>query len=255
SMANAINYTKAGVTASVATDSKTGLSYLNITSDKTGTGSSFTITDKAGNASAVSGANNSTVSAQDAIYSIDGKENTSQTNEAVLDNGKVKIGFTKADGKDINVSVDTDVNSIKDDITKFVNDYNKLISLTHSYSGTFSGASQLEKEFGSALNSKKVSLENAGIHINKDNTLSVDNTKLEKSLKSNTTYVRSIFTGSSGLADKVTSKSNAVIAAPLKYTNLDDMQNNQNSFINYLNSTNKVSPTNPYSGLLVNMLL
>ncbi|MDP4094710.1 MAG: flagellar cap protein FliD N-terminal domain-containing protein, partial [Bacillota bacterium] len=46
SMANAINYTKAGVTASVATDSKTGLSYLNITSDKTGTGSAFTITDK-----------------------------------------------------------------------------------------------------------------------------------------------------------------------------------------------------------------
>lgn len=89
-MASAINFAKTGVTASVSTDTKTGTSFLKMTSDKTGTENIFSISDVNGNAATASGASSITTQAQNAEYTLDGKQYTSQSNTISTDNGKVQ---------------------------------------------------------------------------------------------------------------------------------------------------------------------
>lgn len=251
-MANSINFARAGVTASVVSDSKSGTSYLKLTSDKTGASNSFSIKELNSNAVALSGADTKSVDAQDAQYTLDGKQYSSETNTINLDNGKASLTLKKAEGKDINIKIEEDTDAVVNDIKNFATDYNKVMELAHTFSGTFNGASKLEREFGSALNNKKASLANSGIYITPDSTIKIDEEKLRDALKEDTSKVKNLFTAADGISSKVTQKANEVIASPLRYTYNTDFLNN---YINQKGQDLHPNLPSTYSGMLFNMVL
>lgn len=230
-MAAAINYAKAGVSASVITDDKTGKSALQLTADKTGTVNSFTITDKTGNAAAASGIQGAVIAAQDARYTVDGREMVSSSNTVSLDSNAVQLTLNKAESKDIRVAVGADTKGVREDVQKFADAYNKMLSFASSQSERFAGADQVKKELTGLVSARRQSLETIGIQVKTDGTLAVDAKKLEDSFSQNPARVKSIFSGYSGVGAKVLDKSNDILASQLRYVKPNLMQNEYNRFI------------------------
>lgn len=255
-LAGAINKAKAGVTASVFSDSRTGTSYLSIASDRTGTDSGFSISDISGNASAISGIGNISVQAQNAQYTLDGKAYTSQTNSIRLNSGKVELRFNKAEGKDIKVSVGSDLKAIKDDIENFVDSYNSTVSFVSSMASSFEGAAKLQKELNVLVQSKSYSLENSGMRMGPDGKISLDGTKLESSLKNNIAAVRETFSGYNGIAEKIYSKATEVLSNPVKYLMSTAGGMDYAGFYGYLSPGNRMAFQHPqYLGYVIDTFL
>ncbi|MCX7920755.1 MAG: flagellar filament capping protein FliD [Clostridia bacterium] len=255
-MAKAINYAKAGVTASVVSDSKTDTSFLKVVSDKTGTGCAFTLSDTKGNAVSISSIGTVSTQAQNAEYTINGKQHTSQENDLTINNGKVNVTLRKATGKDVKLDIDTDTNAIKSDIKDLIERFNSITKLTSLYSSDFKGAEKLGEEFSSIIRYTKSSLEDIGININADNTLSIDDKKLDKALSENLSRIQDVLAGHNGLADRLYSKSNEVLTSPLQYTKPFNINKGLDTFYNYLNSSNTLmSKQNIYSGLVLDLFL
>lgn len=255
-MAKAINYVKTGVSASVVSDSKTGTSYLKLTSDKTGTDNAFSISDVSGNAVAASGAASTTGQAQNAEYTLDGKQYTSQENTIKLNNDKVKVTLNKAESKDISLKVGTDTEGIKSDIKDFVKNYNNLVNFANSSSTNFRGAADLSRELGNIAKSRKSSLEGMGITANSDGTLSINEKKLDKTVDTELWRVKSTFEGKTGIAESVYKKSNEVLSSPVKYAKPEEFKRDFSSFYNYMSTANHMPyGQNMYNGMVVDMLL
>lgn len=240
-MAKAINMAKTGVTASVIEDSKSGTSHISLKAENTGTKNTFTIKDVIGNGVSTSGSDNGTEVAKDANYSVDGKAYTSQSNVNTIDKGKVTLSFSKAESKDIKVNVGTDTSSIKTDIKKFVTAYNDMMDTANTNTSAFKGAQYLSSEFSNVVKTNKSTLNSMGITMNSDNTISLDEKKLDQSLKSNVNKVKDVFGGYGGIADKLTVKANDIMSSPQKYTKTVDFANDlNNDYYNYMTSTNMV---------------
>lgn len=255
-MAGAINRTSAGISASVVSDSVKETSYLKITSNNTGKNSAFTLEDVSGNAVAASGAGNVQEQARDAEYSLDGKQTTSETNTLRLDNDKVTLTLKKAENKEIKFDVGADTKSIESDIRGFVENYNKAVRLSDSYSETFAGAQKLRTELTELLGSRRYSLGNIGINSQNDGTLTIDEKKLSKAIQENHSYVKDVFSGHRGVADRAYDKASEVLQAPMKYSKPELVQRDYNSFYNYLQASNKLNAQqNLYGGMIVDMLL
>lgn len=260
-MAKAINQAKTGVTASVISDSKAGTSHLRLVSDETGSDNSFSLTDGTGNAVGVSGIDSISAEAQDAEYTLDGKQYTSQQNTASIDEGKVRLSFSKAEGKDIKVRVGTDTAAIKEDIKDFVNSYNSVISFVNANTSDFSGAGRLREELDKLVSSKGYSLRNMGIASEADGTLSIDEERLDNALSSNLSSAKNTLSGYNGFAQKVVDKSNEVLNGPMKYSKPNESSISTSNFYSLLfnppNTQNSYlsNMQNMYSGLIVDALL
>jgi flagellar hook-associated protein 2 len=255
-MASAINDSKSGVTANVVSDSETGTSYLNITANKTGVDNSFNISDTSGNMAAAVGVNAKSVTAQNAEYTVNGKQFTSQYNTNSIDNNKVKLIFDKAENKDIKLSVGTDNASIKTDIKSLVTSYNKLINDVNANAESFSGAHKLGYELGNIVKSRNSSLESIGVTENKDNTLTIDDKKLDDSIKNNLYKVKDLFNSYNGISDKLNAKSNEVISEPTKYSKPSELNNGISDYYNYMSSTYKLPYSINYNaGLIINSMV
>lgn len=254
-MAKSINSSKIGITASVFSNNS-GFSYLSVTSDKTGTASSFTLEDKLGNAVSASGISNISTQAQDAEYTLNGLNYSTQDNTISINNGKVKITFNKAEGKDIKFSVGVDKASIKEDINDLVGSYNDKINFANSSASNISGATNLKNEISGIAYTKSNSLHNIGISVNENGTLSVDDKKLSEAIDNNLASVKNVFSGYNGMADKVYFKANEIISAPLKYSKPNSLDNNFAGIYNNLpNLGNVMYPQGLYSGMLVDLTL
>ena len=125
-MADAINKSNSGISATVISDAKTETSYLKLNSNKTGANSSFVLTDSVNNAVSAAGANTISDNAKNAEYTLDRKQYSSRSNTINIDNGKAQITLKKADNKEIRFSIEKDATAIADDIKKFLEDYNKI---------------------------------------------------------------------------------------------------------------------------------
>lgn len=260
-MAAALNYAKAGVTANVVSDSKTGTSSLKLTTDNTGTESTFSLSDITGNAVSVSGGGNISAQARNAEYTLDGKEYSSQSNTVSTNNGKVKITLLKADNKDTKLTVSSDVKGVAGDLEKLVDSYNSMMKLANSYTSTFDGAGKLKEELNSIIKGQKSSLSNIGITQSSDGTLAIDKDKLESSIDKNNGYVKDVIGGNNGFAQKLYSKANEVLNSPVKYSKpqavADSLGLKSNSpFDNTSSFTfNYRARTNLYLGLVVDTIL
>lgn len=129
-MATAINQSNAGIKATVQTGSNDSV-YLKLEAAKTGSRNSFSVTDQKGNSATAAGLDIVETKAQDAVYSVDGKQYTSSSNTVSLDNGKVHAALNKAGNIEVelNVAPDTTNSTIPDFYTYF----NNLLSSGNYY--------------------------------------------------------------------------------------------------------------------------
>lgn len=253
-MASAINFAKAGVTASVVTDSKTGTSSLKITSDKTGTGNEISLTDNSGNAASATGANAVSTEAQDAVYKLDGVQYTSKSNTISADNNKVQFTLKKAEGKDLQLSVGTDSKGIESDIKTLVKSYNSMIDTANS--SNIAGAENLKADLEGIIKSKKGSLSNMGITQNDDGTLALDEKKLSSAVATNVSRVKETFDGYKGIADELYRKATEIQSSPLQYAQTTDPSNSfTGNSSNAFQSSSFRYRQNMFAGMVVDTLL
>jgi flagellar hook-associated protein 2 len=136
-LASAINRSDAGVKASVATD-KDNKTYLTLESAKTGAKNAFSLTDLQGNAVSATGLGTVNNKAQDALYSVDGKQYVSSTNTINLDNGKVQATLKKAGNTGVSLDVVSDMeNSILPDYYTY---FNNMLSSGNYNTSLISGS-------------------------------------------------------------------------------------------------------------------
>lgn len=239
-MAKAVNDSNSGIKASVVNDTKDGTSYITLEGE-TGAKNSFTIQDIQGKAAVSTNINNITTIAKDAQLTVDGKEYTSSDNSVSLNNNRVVLNFSKAEGKDITVSVGADTSAVKDSIKSLVKNYNNLVNFASQNETEFSGANTLNNELGSVVSSKKTSLQSIGITVNSDNTLTIDEKKLDKSLKDNFSKVKDIISGNGSLTSKLDGKTNEIIANQYKYAKGSDTSSYYTDINTYFSSGTKLS--------------
>lgn len=209
--ANAITSSGAA-TAKVETKMVNGKeqAQLSITANKTGIEASFTVKDTAGNFAAAANVTGATTAAQDAQYKVNGKAYTSQSNDIKLENGKVAVtlkGTTKP-GESVNLKVTPDAAGVVKDVKEFADAYNKSIKSLKD-NGEFVNEKILDiSKFASQ---DKARLEKAGVTVNADGTLKVDEKKLEAALKTDYNSTKSAI---GGLADKVAEKTSVITNTP-----------------------------------------
>jgi len=257
-MATAINGADFGLSASVISNSKTGQSYIEVESKETGTDNSFIISDVNGNTVSASGINNISQESENTSYMLDDKELTSQSNHISLNNGKVQITFNKADAKDVVLNIVNDADAIKDDIKKLMNDYNSLITLAKDNGNTIGGAERLAQEASIIFEAKSSLLFSIGININKNNLISVDDTKLENSINESISNVKSIISGAGGIAEKLYGQANKIVSNPISYSqiaNVDIPAKNLSVYNTSKSDYGLMIMKNTYSGMLFDYYL
>ena len=219
-LSDKINAAGAGVTAAVVTDN-TG-SRLVLNSNTTGTAGAFKATGSGAlgglsfdPTSSSTGSTTSTQVATDAQASINGLTVTSGTNTLSNVLPGLTVNLLKATTTPVQVSVAQDTASIKAAITTFVNSYNSLSSLLSTdlkYDSSTSTAGPLQADSAavslqrqlrnilgsqSSASSTFSTLSQAGLQIQTDGTLKINDSTLSNAL-ANGTQLKAMFAATSG---------------------------------------------------------
>lgn len=139
--------------------------------------------------------------------SVDLKQNISVINNKLIDSGD-KEKLTKT-------------------VKEFADSYNSLIK-----SAADSGNSSVNKQVKSMTNNTYINsdvLSNAGITVNKDNTLSVDEKKLAEASAST---LKNVFTNKGSFGDNTSTKASMIYNSANSALNAGGMYNNQAAFNN-----------------------
>ena len=205
-LANAINASGAGVTASIIADEG---GHRLILKGPTGEENAFTLTADAGaepglTAFATDGAGMTLgQSATDAEFTIDGIAFSRATN--IVDDVVPGMSLTlkkAAPGQPVDIGASRPLDMIKQTVGDFVAVYNQLkksLVAASSLSGPTTGLRELERELGGLLH-KVVSshgsinqLSDIGVSVTKEGLLSVDNKRLDKALETDAGAVEALF--------------------------------------------------------------
>ncbi|BAN49742.1 flagellar filament capping protein FliD [Metapseudomonas resinovorans] len=167
--------------------------------------------------------------AQDAEFTIDGLSLRSSSNTVSDAISDVTLNLVSAEpGKKFTVTVAEDTSSVKGNIKKFVDAYNKMIGVTKTLTAVTSvgessapvtGALVGDATVRSLLSTVRNELVNPsgqgggisilsdlGITTQKDGTLKIDDTKLDKALSTQYESVAGFFTGENGLTSRLNGK-------------------------------------------------
>ncbi len=241
-----------GVTANIVNDPAGGTSRLVLNAKDTGVGKDIYIetagtaladlaigsidygdpAKPVGNLAAVAGdAAGYLTQAQDAVFKIDGLTLTSSTNtisNAIPDVTLTLVGKTE-ESKPLMVTVGQDTAGVRNNIKKFVDSYNKLITTTNQLTavvpvgdgkppvtgGLVGDASvrsllgAVRGELSSPVGQDGASLRvlaDLGITTQKDGTLKIDDKQLDLALAENYDAVGAFFTGDQGLMTRLESR-------------------------------------------------
>ncbi|SBV34663.1 Flagellar hook-associated 2-like protein [uncultured Sphingopyxis sp.] len=204
-LANAINASGAGVTASIIADEG---GHRLILKGPTGETGAFTLTADAGAdpglaAFATDSGMTEGQSAANAEFTIDGIAFSRATN--IVDDVVPGMSLTlkkAAPGQPVDIGASRPLDMIKQTVGDFVAVYNQLkksLVAASSLSGPTTGLRELERELGGLIH-KVVSshgsinqLSDIGVSITKEGLLSVDNAKLDKALETDAGAVEALF--------------------------------------------------------------
>ena len=177
-------------------------------------------------------------------FIINGEERSTTSNTFTVGN-VFELEFKAQSPEDTSVSIGlkTDVESLTDNINSLIGSYNSFVSAAASYSETQSLSNRLVKEMGSIASSYLEEMEHMGIHLQSDNTLSIDEDLLAESAQSASFSSSSLKEFAANLARKSTQVS------------LDPMHYASRTIVAYKNpGHNFASPyiTSAYSGMMFN---
>ncbi|MBR1737873.1 MAG: hypothetical protein IJ736_12820 [Firmicutes bacterium] len=177
-VADKINSAGLDVTASIEKDEKTGQSRLVVSGKTTGEGKDFTVS---GEMADNLGINKATQSAQDAVYTINGEEKTSSSNNIkVSDN--LSLTLNSKTEKDANVSYSKSNTNGINAVRSLVNNYNALMDTAKNFKD--SGASKLENQLKGAADTYATALSRIGITTNENGYLQIDADKMKSAADS-----------------------------------------------------------------------
>ncbi|MDL2225850.1 hypothetical protein LJC20_06650 [Eubacteriales bacterium OttesenSCG-928-M02] len=191
-MAEAINGKNIGVTASVKRDGSN--STLNIASKETGDDNKnrFAVRDVSGNAVARTGANKTTKTAQNAIYSVNGgAQRTSKTNKVDLGNG-ITATLKKAGDKAVTVSTGVDKKQAINKVKELAESYNKVYNAALGNAADDPKANRLFTKMLNNTQTYMSSLNRVGIEFDADGRMKVNEEKMNAAVEDGT--LESFFT-------------------------------------------------------------
>lgn len=247
-----INRSKIGLNSSVETDSL-GNTALKISSDTTGvTGIKPTIFNiegsdgKEDNIQLVDtfGLDRVTQYPSNAIYSVNGNEQYSPSNDVNINNTyAIHLKETTGDAPST-ISLNTDDNSMVDTINELLSGYNSMISVFEQSSNLgFDGNERLKREFTRIADAHSVTLNNNGLSIEDDGTIRVDKDAVISA--SSDGKLSSIFEELNQFKKSIQRKADDLATNPMDYVN--------NKIIAYKNPHRPVNdPYNlsAYSGMM-----
>jgi flagellar capping protein FliD len=249
----AIQQTKPNLKVDLKYDNFNQSIQLKVSSRDTGTAQAFSIQDIYGDAAMISGINEVSQQAEDAVYQINGAALvTSPSNEITLDNGNVTLHLLDTTKEPAVVAIRPDIAGIKRQVQALVNRYNSLhLLLTQS-------GDLLSSEASQSVMGKLTSLplEEIGIQLSSDGSLKVDTLMLEQQASSSFAALELSLRGFGGLAAALNVAANKLLDPP-SYELLDQGQALFQSFNNYQFSEWDGNPVNTYlpvplSGILMN---
>lgn len=249
-----INNAHIGMSAQVVTDDE-GNSALRMESDATGLKegkkAQFIISDQRTSKTAgvvdYLGLDYVSSPATNASFLVDGEEHTSTANHYTLDNTyELQLkGVSSEEGETATIGIKTDVESLTENINTLVRGYNSFLQAVSEYRTDQPKSNRLFSEMSSVARVYAKGLTSAGLNLNLDGTLEVDNNVLRQ--KATSEDAKEAFSSMKGFTNSVLRKSNQVALNPMHYVN--------NVIVAYKNpGKNFASPyiTSAYSGMMFN---
>ncbi len=249
-----INNANIGMSAQVITDENGG-SALRMESDATGLKdgkkAQFVISDQRTSKTAgvvdYLGLDYTASPATNASFLVNGAEYASTSNHYTLDNTyELQFnGVSSEEGETASIGIKTDVESLTENINTLVRGYNSFLQAVSEYRAEQPKSTRLFNEMSSVARVYAKGLTSAGLNLNLDGTLEVDNNVLRQ--KATSEDAREAFSSMKGFTNSILRKSNQVSLNPMHYVN--------NVIVAYKNpGKNFASPyiTSAYSGMMFN---
>lgn len=186
-LARLINNSDIGIRASLLEEN--GTSSLRLTSENTGSaddsGRIFNVSDdrtsKTAGTVAYFGLDYVSREPSNARFLLNGEERTASSNHFTV--GKmfeVELKGISEEGKETQVGLKTDVDSLTDNVLKLVNGYNDFIRAASSYLETQADSRRLVNEMQGVASVYRNSMESMGLTFNDDGTIRADNAMLRQ---------------------------------------------------------------------------
>ena len=153
--------------------------------------------------------------------------------------------MSSAEGETASIGIKTDVESLTENINTLVKGYNSFLQAVSEYNAVQPKSGRLFKEMSSVARVYAKGLTSAGLNLNLDGTLEVDNNVLRQ--KATSEDAKEAFSSMKGFTNSILRKSNQVSLDPMHYVN--------NVIVAYKNpGKNFASPyiTSAYSGMMFN---
>ncbi|MDE5933644.1 MAG: flagellar capping protein [Lachnospiraceae bacterium] len=249
-----INNANIGISAQVVTNDEDN-SALRLESDATGLKNNkeniFNVSDHrtSKNSGTVEylGLDNIAVSASNASFVLNGEERTSPSNS--LNIGRMYHvtlnGVSSEEGETASIGLKTDVESLTENINTLVRGYNSFLRAAAEYSDRHPKSNRIVQEVGRISRFYAHGLTSAGLNLNLDGTLEVDNDAIQKTAMDGDT--KKAFSSIMDFTHSLVRKSNQISLDPMNYVN--------NIVVAYKNpGKNFATPyiTSAYSGMLFN---
>lgn len=214
---DAINAADMGVTATIVNDGSGTPYRLALSADATGTSNSFTITTDAGDAAidTLFSTMAETVSAQDAVFDVNGITITSASNTITDAIDGVTLTLSKETTAPVTLTVNRDTTAASKAVSDFVAAYNDLYGAMKNAYARNSGSAleadptlrslqaQMQNILATAAGGGSLSnLFQVGVTSKSDGTLQLDSTKLNSAMSANFDDVASLFNSATGFATR-----------------------------------------------------
>ena len=219
-MADAINAANIGVTATIAADPATGTNALNIAARATGdvAAASFSIRDVgSGNIVDRMGVGTATRSAQEAIFTVNGEERRSNTNDVRIAGVDATLRATTTDA--VTIARTTDAESGLDRVRDLVASFNSLMEIAQNSANV---NPRLQQDLEGVLRSFGPGLRGLGIETNQNGRLVINENQLRQAatrVGDNPSRAESFFRefGSASFGDRVSGIANRAVNNPQHY--------------------------------------
>jgi flagellar hook-associated protein 2 len=179
-----------------------------------------------------------------AVFSVNGTERTSASNDVVIDKSYALSFLNTTDGKPVTVSLTADTDAIADSIDELISGYNQLVSVTaDDNNDKFEGNQKLKKEFAGIAKSYNSLLNDNGLNVTDNGTISVDRSAIVSAVGDGT--LSSVFSSLNSFKQAIAQKAEDISLDPMNYVN-----NKIIAYKNPLRTTNDPYNISAYTGMM-----
>ena len=138
----------------------------------------------------------------------------SQSNNVAIDDGNVTLNLYGQTSKNASVSVTADTSGITDQVQSFIQQYNSTIQSLSQNSPYIDP--NISDDLMSFTSENSFDLQNIGITVNSDNTLTLDQNTFQSSLSTDPTDTMNLISGPAGLIANAGSVAQNAVTEPLE---------------------------------------